>query len=310
MIIEYRLHFNSPLLGQLDSDTLMGAMAWAMVRTEGVPALQEWIQRCLDDDPPFVVSNGFPTGYFPKPMLLPLKRTESADKSSQLQVARENKRFKNRRWVTNDEFHQLLQGQPLTNHSVVEPSSYSGTHVHAVIDRTTGKSLSEHGLYEIHFSGYLAVSLYFRLLDLNWAQKVDNLLRFLEMEGIGARKSTGHGQFKILSHQEYVLPEIQESNGYVVLSTFVPSIRDSQVGRYRVKTKYGKVAEEYSQQGVPFKKPLLMIESGASFHDSTPRTYCGRIVTGITPQRPEVVQFGYGLTVPAQLALVERDLTK
>ncbi|MEI9479639.1 MAG: hypothetical protein WCO26_24135, partial [Deltaproteobacteria bacterium] len=54
------------------SDTIMGLMAWAVALNEGESAIREFLEPFLAGDPPFVVSDGFPSGLLPNP-LIPIK---------------------------------------------------------------------------------------------------------------------------------------------------------------------------------------------------------------------------------------------
>ena len=90
--------------------------------------------------------------------------------------------------------------------------------------------------------------------------------------------------------------------GIVRLSNWVPAHDDPQVGFYSTLVKYGKLGAELAVSENPFKFPLLMLTAGSSFYvEGEVKDYYGRLVTGIAPGAPQVVQYGYALVIPAVL---------
>lgn len=66
--------------------------------------------------------------------------------------------------------------------------------------------------------------------------------------------------------------------------------------------KYGKLGEEKTFCGNPFKKPLIMLKPGAVLRDDNPRPWYGRLVEQIAYADPAVVHFAYAFPVPVRLA--------
>ena len=58
-------------LTPLQSDTIFGHLLWALRYTEGEDALVAFLNRYRDDEPPLLVSAGFPEGTLPVPVLQP-----------------------------------------------------------------------------------------------------------------------------------------------------------------------------------------------------------------------------------------------
>lgn len=75
---------------------------------------------------------------------------------------------------------------------------------------------------------------------------------------------------------------------------------DPTEGLYKTFVKYGKLGEEFTYCGNPFKRPLLMIKTGSVFKtDGRPKEFYGRIIKeGIAPAKPEVIQYAYAFTLP------------
>jgi CRISPR-associated protein Csm4 len=85
------------------------------------------------------------------------------------------------------------------------------------------------------------------------------------------------------------------------LSHFVPAAKDPLKGYWEILVKYPKLGEDFAITGNPHKKPLIMLRAGSSFFDSPCREYYGRLVKGLSPQYPQVVQYGYAFPVPIKL---------
>jgi CRISPR-associated protein Csm4 len=67
----------SSLAGWLSSDTLFGALFWALRQLEGASKVQSWLQRCQDEPPQIAMSSAFPfvdadkpIRFLPKPLTL------------------------------------------------------------------------------------------------------------------------------------------------------------------------------------------------------------------------------------------------
>jgi len=67
----------SSLAGWLSSDTLFGALFWALRQLEGASKVQSWLQRCQDEPPQIAISSAFPfvdadkpIRFLPKPLTL------------------------------------------------------------------------------------------------------------------------------------------------------------------------------------------------------------------------------------------------
>jgi CRISPR-associated protein Csm4 len=129
---------------------------------------------------------------------------------------------------------------------------------------------------------------------------VVNLLKELSKTGYGRKKSIGKGQFSVKEIKEFNFSPIQNANGFVTLSNFCPTEDDPTEGLYKTFIKYGKLGEEFTFCGNPFKRPLLMIRTGSVFKiGSQPKEFYGRIVPNIAPAKEsEVVQYAYAFTVP------------
>ena len=126
-----------------------------------------------------------------------------------------------------------------------------------------------------------------------------DLFKILSKSGYGQKKSIGKGQFSVEEFNEFTFKALDAPNGFVTLSSFCPSKNDPVKGLYKTYVKYGKLGDEYTFSGNPFKRPLVMVRTGSVFGtDGPPNDFYGRMVKNIAPSKPDVVQYAYALSIP------------
>jgi len=314
--LEITIEPKSSVLTPWQADTLFGHMAWEMSYEHGEKKLREWLDSfALPDDeeeraafmPPFVLSDGFASGWLPRPMLPPRKRNAS---EFSLNEARQAKKQKNLRWLRTERwlegnYHDMAglskQGEWMTRLSM-----------HNIIDRNTIQTLEEGGLfaneeYSLPInpdSGEAQkVSIFAAVRSDTDSQQLIALMERVALIGYGKRKSVGYGQFRICDvhdRSEWWNKWGKRANAQMWLSHGVPSRYDSVNGWYRVKTKHGKIGEGWSDLKNPFKKPLSRIVPGSVFTipEGRYRSYAGCMIDNISDYRPEIVQYAYALTLP------------
>ncbi|MGC8764836.1 MAG: type III-A CRISPR-associated RAMP protein Csm4 [Brevinematia bacterium] len=72
-----KLIIRSPLATPLQADTLFGHICWGIVYNKGEKELEDFLNS-YDKNPPLILSNAFPVGLLPKPVLKPAM-PQSAD---------------------------------------------------------------------------------------------------------------------------------------------------------------------------------------------------------------------------------------
>ncbi|XOK62493.1 type III-A CRISPR-associated RAMP protein Csm4 [Paenibacillus elgii] len=307
-LIRYRLHFRSGLVTPLHSDTLMGTLAWAILQHYGEGELSRWIQQC-EEQPPFVISNGFPGDLLPKLVMpSPVAAHGMNSKQDMIREVKLNKQRKDRKWLTINEFDAMRSGRSVIWEEAGSPT-VSRMEPHVIIDRSTGTSLERNGLFDIEVEYAQVYSLYVRFLDSSYQERFEELLTGVGQIGFGAKKSSGKGVFRLERVDENLayLDDCEDSNGYAVLSCCVPSRHDSVRGFYKVATKYGKVGENAPGGRHPFKRPLIMVQPGSCFYSPSLPSYFGTVVRNVSPENPKIVQLCFGLTVPVRLPKLDGD---
>jgi len=290
-----RLKTKGPFITEWQSDTLFGSLCWALRYSEGEKALKDFLDPFKEGNPTFILSNGFPGEFLPAP--IHLDEIFSADEKGRRKV-------KEVRWLSPGEFRLALAGEKFELDEPARREPYKPLGIlHARVSRTSGTTGEEGSLYEL--SGLVPrdgkISIYARVAD-GFEGLLSKLFDLLSRSGFGKKKSSGAGAFSVEGtiepFDDFGYPE--GANAWVNLSNYVPRSDDPTEGYYRVFVKYGKLGEEYALAGNPFKRPLIMIEPGAVFRSDNPRQWYGRLVEGVAPAYPEVVQSGFAFAVPAR----------
>lgn len=285
------------------ADTLFGHLAWSIRFDEGERELQNWLERFFTEEPPVVLSDGFIGKWLPRPILPPLRRTDS------LEEAKEAKHRKSMRWVDRE---ALLRGT-YNSSDVLSKNGDPNVRAmyHNVINRMNHRSLNEDGLYVVEQYGMPGgesfISIYARLHDNKELERLKYHMERLSMTGYGKRKSVGMGRFELVD----IIPRDDwfsnsSANAHLWLSHGVPAPIDPVQGWYRLDTKYGKIGEGWDGQPLPFKRPITRLVPGSVFlGNNAPRNWSGRMIRGILESRPEVVQYALALTLPFKMEDVQ-----
>lgn len=312
-----RLRPLSAFLSRWQADTIFGHLCWAIRNHEGEHALHRFLEPFHERKPPLVLSNGFPGDFVPRPMIPPQKGYLSGRlKNEQVEAMREQKRIKDLRYVTLDEFSALCRGHRpdlATHEEMLDAETILKNQINRLTGGTTPLGEEEGGnLYSVEEQRFinrrtgslLPITVYIKAIDDEWRDKAHDLLQRVSLSGFGAKKSAGYGQFEVQAFESFEgFGRVPEANGFVSLSNFVPASGDPHEGHYRLIVKYGKLGEDYAASGdlSPFKWPLLMLAAGATFYAPQPRPFYGRLVKNVHPENKDIVQYGYAFAAPVNL---------
>lgn len=135
---------------------------------------------------------------------------------------------------------------------------------HCMINRETGAS-TKWSCGESWLNGDYHFYIYSNLFDLAGIQKLTELVL---KSGLGAKRSVGKGQFELLGVEEvdHIGNQIDNPNGYMVISDYIPNKDDSTLGIYTARVYRGATA------GVE-KAPIVVINAGSKF--------IGKSLTGV-----------------------------
>jgi len=312
------------------------------------------LKKLLDEfgeKPKFVISDGFPSGYLPRPRLTlssaEIRNLEEAVAQKfptvdpQLVLSQILRKVRKARYVTAgllarmaDNLSMAALIRQVIDFSVCplsfnEPACKSAGLKQCVVvdtlgfdscvwtsevkmksaeiikntvDRRRASGGGIHGHEEYYWSGDYDV--YVAPLDDSWAEPLEELFADLEMTGYGKKKTSGKGQFRIVGVEETTLPRATAANAFVSLNSFVPAAADPTEGTYSVMVKRGKIGEWFPRRVSLFKRPVIMLEAGATFMTSTPRDYYGSMLANIHFD-PAVRHYAYAFPLHVRLAATE-----
>ncbi|MFQ6052030.1 MAG: hypothetical protein ACE5K4_10090 [Candidatus Hydrothermarchaeota archaeon] len=291
----YRLFlvFKTPILTPLQADTIFGHLCWVIAHKEGENGLKKFLDPFKRSNPPFIISDGFPHELLPKPLSAEFLCPEE-----------KRKEVKKREWINIEEFNKVRKAMlfefPADLESRDIPQNILS--IHNTIDRITNTVTSEVGVYSFHETAISKVCIYLKIIeDVRWLERIRELFEELSKIGFGRKKSIGKGHFSIEDIEIFNgFSEIENADGFVTLSNFCPAENDPVDGLYKTFVKYGKLGEEFTFCGNPFKRPLLMIKTGSVFKTKRkPEEFYGRMINErISPQIDKVVQYAYAFPVP------------
>lgn len=277
---------HSGTLTPFQADTIFGHLCWVVAHEGGDKSLAEFLEPFKKGKPPFVISDGFPESFLPKPL-----------SAEAILGDADRKEIKKIEWVNLENFNAIRKGEKRKIEKI-EPVKHTTT-PHSKISRITGTTPEEGGLYSLEEYFVRYISVYLKAISDEWKDKVVELLKELSKSGYGSKKSIGKGQFEVEKVEEFNFEEIKTADGFVTLSNFCPKKEDPTEGFYKTFVKYGKLGEEFTFCGNPFKRPLVMIKTGSVFKtDGIPKEFYGRMVEKIAPAKTEVVQYAYAFAVP------------
>lgn len=139
---------------------------------------------------------------------------------------------------------------------------------HCMINRETGAS-TKWSCGESWLDGDYHFYIYSNLFDLAGIQKLTELVL---KSGLGAKRSVGKGQFKLLGIEEvnHIGNQVANPNGYMVISDYIPNKDDSTLGIYTARVYRGATA------GVE-KAPIAIINAGSKFMGKLSVNVVGRL---------------------------------
>jgi CRISPR-associated protein Csm4 len=302
----YRLKIKplSSFLTPWQADTIFGSICWIIALRDGEEALKNFLLEYKSRNPIFVLSDGMPGDLLPAPSHLPYIMTKPENREDY----EKGKKLKKVLWISPEKFESIRRGH-LQDDLLEDCKPFKTfTSLHSSINRVTGTTGEEGALFELQEyalgTSVHTISIYLKIRD-GWEEKVFSLFNDLSLMGYGKKKSVGKGCFKIIGGLEQfeTFERLEDSNGFLSLSNFVPSASDPTEGYYKTMVKYGKLGGEFTFSENPFKKPLMMITTGSVFKvNEAIKPFYGRMVEGLSSIKPEVVHYGYAFALPIYMA--------
>ena len=163
-----RLRIHSGTLTPFQADTVFGHLCWIVARREGERGLEEFLRPFREEDPPFLISDGFSGDLLPKPLSAEINIDDPSER-------KEMKRL---------EFMNLVDFEAARLGKKTKPL-FRETHVttlrtlHSAISRDTQRTLSEGGLYSLEETHVPAITIYIKTVSEAWETRVVDLFREL-----------------------------------------------------------------------------------------------------------------------------------
>lgn len=297
----YRLRLEpaAPAATPWQADTLWGHLCWALVRRRGEVVLGEFLNAYRRGEPPLVLSDGFPEGWLPRPLLPPPPAPAGGiAKAAAIAAARHGKAAASS-LVPVASFERLRRGEPVEPEldAASRPAERRVTVFRNQIDRLTstagGGGAELYAVEELHTG---AVEVYVRAAN-GAIDLLRELLAGLAVEGYGKRRVVGYGAIADWKLEPFDgFEPVPRANAFVSLSRFVPAADDPVDGMWRTTVKFGKVGGETA---TPFKRPLVALTVGSWFHaPGGVREWYGRLVPDISLAHPWVAQYGLAFALP------------
>jgi CRISPR-associated protein Csm4 len=279
--------FATPLKG----DTLFGQLCWAIRNRFGEDRLTDLLAGYGHGQPFAVVSDAFPSGYWPLPKLpgIYYDRIEGEDR----------KAIKKRCWLPEDAIAKPIS--QWLSHSVDAKTVVSCARADGGSDTPSGlkNALSErhpqpHNTISRHtnttgeggFAPYaieqewfvpgVAWTIYLLLDTTRWTQEdCRQCLRDIGQIGFGRDASIGLGKFAV---SEFVESELLSQTGANACLTLAPCAPqglgfDARNSFYQLFSRFGRHGDiAVHREGKPFKNPVLLAQTAAVFAAPLPES--------------------------------------
>ena len=313
--------FGTPLVG----DTLFGQICWGIVEQFGETVLSECLQGYTKNRPFLVVSDAFPAGYLPLPTLPSFYWASDSET--------DRKTLKKRQWLplsaldtprrswqqaaksSSDIAVELQkQGGPnrQKNQHIAASLQHHQSQPHNSLNRQThttgaGGQFAPYESEQIWYAQNSEWEIYL-LLDTGRlkAEDLHTVIANIGLSGYGRDASAGLGKFSITDWAQTDL-FAQQSHGASAwtLAPCCPQNQgfDPEHSYYQIHTRFGRHGNIQATAGRPFKKPVLMAQTGAVFGGvSAAQAFIGQGIGSISAGQPQAVHQGYAPVLRLDLA--------
>ena len=309
------LELRSGLGTPLAADTLWGHLCWGLRHHQGPAVLNEWLERHDTAEPPLVLSDPFPAGFWPRPALPPAPRPIQPPTKDH---ADERKRSDKIGWLSDAAWLDCLNAvSPDTIHHAAQASAASHAPpapmemavTHAGVNRLTGGTAQAGGgvlftTSQSYFAGPARFSVWARS-----PESSDTVRQWFEqglVGGYGRDASSGLGQLVVVAVVSAELPTAQQPNAVMLLGPTVPKPGDPHRGFFQLGTRSGRVGGDFAIGALPDgstqrqKRPVHCLLAGSVLLTDNPPAFVGRVLRNVH-QWSELRHYGLGLVLPIRL---------
>lgn len=294
--------FGTPLAG----DTLFGHLCWAVLERFGRARLGSLLDGYTDGRPFAALSDAFPRDCLPRPTV------PDAAIGSKLDP-KQRKQMRKRIWLPAAE-----SGLPLSDWltkaqeaNVTETAVLTQNTIHRLTGTTGELQFAPRQVERIAFVADARLDVY-AVLDEHrlTVEELRQLMEDIGTMGYGRDASTGLGKFAIEDIVENRWCR-ETSAHWLTLAPCAPdpSALDAERCYYQPVTRFGRHGNQGVRLGKPFKRPLLLLKTGAMLTSRVPVSWLvhGRGLGGrhepLSDVIPETVHQGYAPVVPLNAEL-------
>ena len=281
-IINPTSNFSTPLRG----DTFFGQICWGIKYIFGEERLKELLKN-YDEKPFLVVSDGFVSGYLPKPKMPSKLLGENPE---------EKKQNRKKIWLTIDDF---LNG----NFNNAKTKKEAGEDKEDFVIRNS-INYKEFKTDDSGFAPYteeefsLTKKDIFFLIDDNFSlDELKKVLNFIGHSGYGKDSTIGKGRFEVEKLDELNINNSNKKYFMALSPVFIEGIKAKNI-YYDVFVRFGKLGYERANIN-PFKKPIVFADTGSVFELEEKVQYIGKAVKNISTYE-DVIQQGYAIVLGAK----------
>lgn len=308
---------------KLKGDTLFGHLCWAILHRDSENRLSSLLDGYTGGRPFAVVSDAFPAGYLPRPVLPGhwFREVPNADR----------KTVKKRAWLPMDQFYTPIEEwlmHCLPASTIPGGDAEENPQPHNTLNRHTGTT------GEGEFAPYMMNQLWygsrghnmreglkepaefelFVILDESRlkVEELKDLLADVGTVGFGRDASIGLGKYEIRAFSAFDLPAHENANAWLTLAPCAPQGLPWQTAYcfYQPFTRFGRHGDVAVHGGNPFKTPVLLADTGAVL---MPAEYESKLITGqglggdgsLSKRIPGTVHQGYSpileITLPESM---------
>lgn len=292
--------FATPLAG----DTLFGQLSWAARERFGEARLGELLDGYVDARPFLVVSDGFPSGLLPRPtapgFALGLAAVDPARR----------KQARTHRWLPVAGADQPIARwmKELTVSDAIKPLVLTQNTINRYTGTTGEGQFAPRQVDRSFFGAKARINVYAAIDERLTADTLRQLLADVGNHGYGRDATTGLGKFEVEQAVEASPPQ-RASHHWLTLAPCQPNPNElvAEGCFYTPLTRFGRHGNIAALTAQPFKRPLLMIATGALLRSREPAQWAfhGRGLGGsgnpVSSVIPDTVHQGYAPVLPLHL---------
>lgn len=291
--------FGTPLVG----DTLFGQLCWALRYRLGNDALESLLDGYTDGRPFAVLSDAFPAGYLPLP-IVPSAVWQN-DGTTDIKI------LKKRRWIPVSALQSPISSwqSQAVNDADAKLANTQTMQPHNTINRETGTTgtgmFAPYTMPQTWYAEGTAFDCYAVVDESRLsAEDLKAALVAIGATGYGRDATVGLGKFELA---DMVACQWQASSGItcMALASCAPQGMDWNPAKswYQLTTRFGRHGDVAATGKNPFKRPVILAKAGAVFTlgkaQDTP--FIGQGIGGVSFADAKTVHQGYApaLYLPA-----------